>query len=675
MKKLIALSIVAILCVQATPMSSVDLGTIDVEAKVDTEVIKDVHADDIKSADLGEALFKQSASVSMVRRSGIANDIIIRGQKKDNISVTIDGAKVCGACPNRMDPPISHVLTNNIDYIELNEGPFNVEDFASLSADVKVHTKKPTKELSGDLSVNVGSFEYQKTAFLLSGGADSVRFLLSGSTEKGGQYEDGDGNNFAQQQDNYIKANLGTEGTAYLPNKRTMDSFEKKTLMAKIFWDITDTQALELSYTANRSDNILYPNTPMDALYDDSDIYNLAYTVKDLGTYSKKLSFNVYQSEVDHPMGTPYRKASKKKGVIVHYLGTRMQGVKLKNELDIDKHALTVGLDYSKRNWDGGFLKNGKHLPEKKFHSIWDSETKNMALFVADEITINKWQIDLGLRYDKTDVTTARPGVKDNNYDVLSANVFASYTVDNNSKYFVGIGQSSRVPDGKELYFHKPGMPMKPQQQIGTNDLEKVVNTEVDIGAEFEYADATFKAKVFYSDLKNYIVYNAKSKRFNNVDASILGLELSGTYVATESLYVDYGVAYQRGEKKEVLAEQSDKNLAEIPPVKFNLVVNYEYNESLAMRAELISSAEWTNFDADNGEQALDAYIVVNIQATKMFGQSFELALGIDNVFDRTYALSNTYKDLTLVAGSDDDEVMLLNEPGRYVYANVKYKF
>lgn len=55
--------------------------------------------------------------------------------------MTIDGAKVFGACPNRMDPAISHILTNNIDYIEVIEGPYNVEESGVLSADVKVHTK------------------------------------------------------------------------------------------------------------------------------------------------------------------------------------------------------------------------------------------------------------------------------------------------------------------------------------------------------------------------------------------------------------------------------------------------------------------------------------------------------------------------------------------------------
>ena len=108
MKKGIYLSMV---CTVSLYAAEAELGTIDVEAKVDTEVVKDVHGEDIKSADLAEALFKQSPSVSLVRRSGIANDIIVRGQKKDNVNVTIDGAKIYGACPNRMDPPVSHILT------------------------------------------------------------------------------------------------------------------------------------------------------------------------------------------------------------------------------------------------------------------------------------------------------------------------------------------------------------------------------------------------------------------------------------------------------------------------------------------------------------------------------------------------------------------------------------
>jgi len=150
MKKGIYLSLACSLWMNA---AEVELETIHVDIKVDTEVIKDVSGEDIKSADLAEALFKQSPSVALSRRSGIANDIVIRGQRKDNINVTIDGAKVHSECPHRMDAPVSHVLTNDVDYIEINEGPFNVEDFGLLSGDVKIYTIKPSDEFVGELNL------------------------------------------------------------------------------------------------------------------------------------------------------------------------------------------------------------------------------------------------------------------------------------------------------------------------------------------------------------------------------------------------------------------------------------------------------------------------------------------------------------------------------------------
>ncbi|MEA2029859.1 MAG: TonB-dependent receptor, partial [Campylobacterota bacterium] len=82
MKKSLVLSLITLSALSA---SSVDLGTVNVEDSLKKEVIKDVSSEDIKSADLGEALVKNSPSVSLVRRSGISNDIIVRGQKKDNI--------------------------------------------------------------------------------------------------------------------------------------------------------------------------------------------------------------------------------------------------------------------------------------------------------------------------------------------------------------------------------------------------------------------------------------------------------------------------------------------------------------------------------------------------------------------------------------------------------------
>ena len=679
MIKIVGLSLVSVMCLQA---AQVELGTIEVEAKVGTELVKDVHGEDIKSADLAEALFKQSASASLVRRSGIANDVIVRGQKKDNINVSIDGVKVYGACPNRMDPPVSHVLTNNIDFIEINEGPYNVEDFGVLSADVKIHTIKPSKEVSGDINLGYGSWNYQKGAFSISGGTDTVRVLLSGSTETSEQYKDGDGNDFVGQIQREIDAGKVStvKSPQYQDKYKDMDAYKKKTMMAKLFWDITDNQELRLSYTANRSDNILYPSSKMDALYDDSDIYNLEYIVKDLGLYSKELTFQLYQSEVEHPMSTKYREMGAMM-YMTHALTTKMQGAKLKNRFDIENHTVTAGLDYSLRNWDGKYYKNDIPLAEKFVHSIYDVDTKNYALFLKDKITMNKFVLDIGLRYDTTKITSKNSMQQSNDYNELNGYIFGTYHANKQTKYFAGFGKSSRVPDGKELYWI--GSPMlvpdgtMVAMSIGTPNLENTINYEFDIGMEKQFEDATFKVKGFYSKLDNFIAYNASKKmnKYENVDASIYGFEFSGTYVVSESLYFDFGAAYQRGEKDNPLSGQSGTNMPEIPPFKFNLAANYAFDESLTLRAEVVGSDSWSDFDTENGEQALDSYTILNLKAMKSFGENLEFTLGIDNVFDKTYAVSNTYKDLILLPTTSDSEVMLMNEPGRYVYANLKYTF
>ena len=89
----------------------------------------------------------------------------------------------------------------------------------------------------------------------------------------------------------------------------------------------------------------------------------------------------------------------------------------------------------------------------------------------------------------------------------------------------------------------------------------------------------------------------------------------------------------------------------------------------------MLAADSWSDFDAENGEQALDAYAVLNLKTIKQFGKNVEFTLGMDNVFNKTYTVSNTYKDLILLPSIGNNEVMLLNEPGRYVYANIKYTY
>ena len=161
---------------------------------------------------------------------------------------------------------------------------------------------------------------------------------------------------------------------------------------------------------------------------------------------------------------------------------------------------------------------------------------------------------------------------------------------------------------------------------------------------------------------------------FENIDATIYGAELSGTYYINDDTTLDIGAAYKRGEKDKPLKGQTNKNLADMAPLRGKIALNYAYaNHSLATIAVEGSDA-WNSYDADNGEQAIAGWAVLNMKIKHAVNKKFDFTLGANNIFDVAYAKSNTYADLTLVSAGSTQK-LLLNEPGRYIYTNLDFKF
>ncbi len=645
-----------------------NLQKVSIEVEPNSIMIDDVSSNEIRSADLGDALYRNVPSIDLIRRSGIANDILLRGQKRDNINVIIDGAKVCGACVNRMDPPISHILTNNIKDIKISEGPFDVENFGTLSGIIDIETKEPSKKLGGDISLNVGSFGYKKIESTIKGGGDKIKLLLSASSEKSDQYKDGNGDRFYEQLIKATKNNKKMQAYRYQSRYQNLDAFTKSTLLTKAYIDLESAGKLKLSYTANRSDDVLYPSSKMDAIYDDSDIYNLEYIYNNI-------DLSLYNSKVKHPMSTKYRIAGAKKEK-THYLSTDMKGAKLKGSYRLYGLDLTGGVDMSKRNWDGKFYINGEPMKMKNGSlapkSLDDVDTTNRAIFLKAKQKIADLSLEYGLRYDDSDVDSSSIKQRDRSYNSLSSNIFATYKIDRTLKLFGGVGNSYRIPDARELYLFMMG------KNIGNQNLDQSKNYELDLGFEKLVGNFSIKLKTYYSYIKDYIAFNAskKEQNFENVDVAIYGGELSGVFMNENGFIFDGGLSYKKGRKREPLSGQSGKNLADMRPLKVNLGAEYDFDDESLVRFDFVGSNGWSDVDYENGEQKLSGYGVLNVQAKHRFKKAFDLTLGIDNIFDKTYAITNTYKDLNLITGgSGVDDVMLMNERGRYFYANVKYEF
>ena len=657
MKKNIGLSLLLFSSLYA---SEVELSPISIESTTITEVAQKAQT----SADVAQALSTSVPAIDMSRRSGIANDVLIRGQKRDNISVEVDGTKIYGACPNRMDPPVSHIVANQIETITVIEGPYDVTNYGNLSGGLHITTKKPSKKPQGQINLGFGAWNYKKFGATASGGNDFIRVLLTASTESSDQYHDGNGDNLTQQ----VKKKAASKDQ-YQTQYENMQAYKKSSMKAKAFVTTAKNQELRLSVTANRSDNVLYPNSPMDAIYDDSNIYSVAYNIDNISNLYKNTNLQYYYSDVDHPMSNQYRNIAIINPMMskTNHLWTTMQGIKLKNSFEINSYKLLIGLDGSRRTWRGEYVNNvsGRVLGNSIDHAL----TKNRAIFATLEKTYGAFHAKLGTRYDHSTVQDDNSAHQSNTYNGLGANIYTTYALNNENRLFLGLGQAYRVPDGRELYFLKGAL-------LGTPTLDQTRNREVDAGFETDNDLFYLKIKGFYSKLHNYIYINSKkqSNIFENIDASIYGAELSASYYINDDMTLDMGASYKRGKKDHALAGQTNTNLADIAPLEGTIALNYEYANNSMATIDTKMRKRWSSIDDENGEQLLAGWAVFNAKIKHAVNKKFDLTLGINNILNKTYAQSNTYTDLTLVT-TGSGEKLLLNEPGRYIYTNLDFKF
>ncbi len=681
MKNAVLLSLAAITALASEPVM---IQKITVEASAPKTDSQSVSADEMvkfsRQSDLGEMLSNTLPEITLVRNSGVGNDIILRGFRKDNLNITIDDAKVCGACPNRMDPPSMHVSSSQIKSVEVQEGPFDVTKFGSLGGKINVVTKDPQKGVHGEVSATLGSFDYRKLSTTLEGGNDTVQAQVGFSRETSGQYKDGNGRTLTEQT-SYLLGSP-TNPQAFKPANKNMSAYDRNNYWAKIVSKIGDNQKLTLSYFGDRADNVLYPRYPMDAQVDDTDMFKAKYQLFNLSSLSDELKIEGYHSKVTHVMGTDFRNsASTLATTMVAPVDATIQGVSVENTLTLSGAKVALGVDTSLRNWNG--TKYKKSAPSAYNIMLPDVDTKNIALYAKGLKTIGKYEISSGARYDDTTINpnqglaavdpmaankTFLTTMKDREYKDVSANLLAKYNYTSHTNVFIGAGQSIRVPDAKELYW----------VASGNTNLNETKNREIDVGAEHTAGNLHVKGTVFYSDLKDFIYAyqtSATTSSWANIDATITGLDIHGDYLLGNEWRIESGAAYQKGMKKDpsqLGATQTNKNLAEIPPLKGRAALVFDDTAHYAM-AEWIAASSQT-IDANNGEKEIAGYALLNLKYGAELGKGFSLSTGINNFFNRTYALNNSYIGNQLLTTSGTAP-LVLNEPGRNFYATLAYKF
>ncbi|RUM60835.1 MAG: TonB-dependent receptor [Persephonella sp.] len=637
--------------------------------------ISEIVAD--RNIDLGDILSSKFPNIYKVRKSGINNDIYLRGFGRDNINVLLDGSRIYNACPNRMDSPISHIDLSEVEKVEISEGAFDVENEGSLGGIINVITKEPSEDNYFRLSAILGSYSYQSFNSLFNVGDNLVHVLVGLSLQDSKVFKSGEGKYLTEY-----------SGSPYKQGKINGNFFLKKSGFAKLNFNLFEENQLKLYVGYEYLQDVLYPYLLMDTSSE------MTYKTRlELINKPSDLKIAVYFNSVKHDMSDKFRLSSDRAMAGYNYsmrtvAKSRVKGFKVSKSFSIQDTRLKVGLEGFERYWladniitMGTLIDNRGMIPAVKI--------KNLGLFIDGKKKIKNMIVGAGLRYDilKSKADENSFGVsnrnlyqryyqffsyKNNDY-LISGNITFKYKFNKKNNVYVGYGHTIRVPDPEERYIAL-NKPMTKPDWVGNPNLKPVKNDEIDLGFEYYKGLFSIKGKAFYSKLTDYIYLTRISSldntstatSYKNIDAHIYGISLSLISYITNNLYTEFSLAYQRGRKDS--EGYNDKDLAEIPPLKVRFALNYE-NEKFRGELENIYSSSQKNVDTDLNEYKTSAYYIANIKGRYSINKNLNVGFGIDNFFNITYYSHLSYLRNPFSSGTK------IPEPGRFTYLNVNLNF
>jgi len=604
--------------------------------------------------DIGEAL-KQVEGIEIVRKGAIANDVVLRGQQKDNINVFLDGVRLHGACPSRMDAPSFHFDFAEVEQIRIIKGPYDLTNPGGIGGVIDAVSKKPGKGFGSDLSMTYGSYDSVNASATASYGTDLYDGLLGYAFKYSGVPESGNGKRITEI---YPATSANRYKAAAVDSK----AYEINTGWAKLGLNPTSDSRTALSYSNQDAEHVLYPYLTMDADYDRTHSLNWSYRVEKVSPLVREIKLQSYWNEVTHLMDDRLRQSSATSPRIYSMqsdAATQVYGAKLNGSFAAGPGTLSAGSDYYNRNWNivnrrmmTGFVDTAL---------IPDVFTDNLGFFAGYELPVvqgvtMKGGVRTDLTWIKADKPTNKPS-DSTEFATVAGNIQLVWSPLEHLEITTGFGSGVRPPDPQELYINSA-------LQQGNPFLKPTRNNEVDLGVKYATDRFFVKAAVFNSSLRDYInlVQSGTTRSFRNIDANIWGAEFGSQFALPADLYLKGSLSYTEGENS-----TEDRRLAEMPPLKGMLALRYEVNSWFAEAAENLAARQ-DRVDTVLNERPTAGWMTTDLKAGFNY-KALSVYGGVYNLLDKFYYSHLSFQRDPFASG------VKVPENGRNFYLTVAYKF
>ena len=618
------------------------------------------------------AWLRSLPGVSGTRLGGHGIDPVIRGQGETRVNVLLDGAYVHGGCPNRMDPATSYAPLTSYDKITLIRGNQTVRYGGGGSGGTLLLERDTQPFADGDgprlrADAGYGSNGDRREATLDGALGNELGYarVITGLS-KANNYEDGDGNDVRSAYDER-GANLLL---GYTPNAQTL---------------------LELGVEAVRGEDILYAGG-MDAPKSDHDAVRLKFSQQAEEATRGRVSAELYHSDVEHLMDN----------YSLRPLSMMMMPMSVPSDSTTDGGRLQYETGGA-RNWLVGIDTQRNDREATRYSDIaqtmvnsymWPGVSLDQwGVFVEHGIPLAERQyLRAGLRYDRVDAGADRanadpmgmPMSPNQLYmlyysataqDVSENNVggFLRYTHEIESSpitWNATLSRSVRTADATERFMAANGM-TPDARWVGNPTLDPEQHHQFELGAQAESAGWDLNGAVYVDEVSDFILRDrahstnpmlGNATIYRNVDARLYGTELGAARTWAQVWQSSATIAYVYGENR-----SDDRALAQIAPLELGLELRYVQSAwDLGGRLRVVDNQTRVDDDPSIGS-GLDAgetsgFAVLDLSGRYALNKQVDVKLGVDNVFDRTYAEH-------LNRANDFDPVQVqINEPGRNIW-------
>jgi iron complex outermembrane receptor protein len=606
----------------------------------------------------GASFLKNIAGFNVIRKGGTDGDPVLRGLAGSRLNILLDGAEFHGGCGMRMDPPTAYVFPEAYDRVVVIKGPQTVRYGNGNLAGV-VSFERDTKPFAaagarGFGSLMAGSWGRADAVADATFGNPQFYLRANGTHSESDDYEDGDG-------------------------RKVHSFYERNSYNLVGGWTPDANTRLEIS--AAKSDaEAAYADRSMDGVVFDREGYGVKFEKLRINDVLRKVELQANYNYIDHVMDN-YTLRSKAATANYSWNNPDRETHGLRASADLALGAatsLTLGADrqdntHTLRAYSGATLVGIDSRSRGR-----DLEATTTGVF--GELTHELAKTDrliTGLRHDNysADRYNATTGAANGSADENLGSGFLRWEHDIANlpaTGYVGLGHGERPMDHWEATTYN-GL-------TAAGKLNPEKNTQLDLGLVWNGNAVNGSVSAYYSKIDDYILTRATGMcsmpgrcTSMNVDATRYGLEADIAWRFAPQWTLRGAYAYVHADN-----DTMDVPLAQTPPQELRLGLDWQAGPwsagalaRLVDRQDRVHLGYGTIVGQDIGKTA--GFGTLALHGSYRFNKQTQLAAGIDNLFDKTYA-EHISRGGAAVLGYDPATTRV-NEPGRFLWAKLSVKF